>query len=177
MAYSKTNWQDSPSTATPITASRLNNMENGIYDIDTKLNIRTGSWTPTLTLTDGGNVSYVFSHVDENGVIQTGYATATYYTIGKICYVSSMFKAYITSYSSEKYVRIGDLPFAPAQAYSFANMTCHGAISDLGYGDFTWNGETNEKKVRLQTEGGTLQSEIIGTGWVWLSFSGTYLIS
>ena len=31
-SYTKTNWQDAPSTATPITAARLNRMEKGIED-------------------------------------------------------------------------------------------------------------------------------------------------
>ena len=31
-SYTKTNWQDSPSTATPITAAQLNRMEKGIED-------------------------------------------------------------------------------------------------------------------------------------------------
>ena len=32
MAYTKTDWQDLPSKATLVTAARLNNMEQGIYD-------------------------------------------------------------------------------------------------------------------------------------------------
>ena len=35
--YSKTVWQDLPSTQTPITAGRLNNMENGIEENDTAI--------------------------------------------------------------------------------------------------------------------------------------------
>lgn len=31
-SYTKTNWQDAPSTATPITAAQLNRMEKGIAD-------------------------------------------------------------------------------------------------------------------------------------------------
>lgn len=31
-SYTKTNWQDAPSTATPITAAQLNRMEKGIED-------------------------------------------------------------------------------------------------------------------------------------------------
>ena len=38
MAYSKTNWQDLPSTNTPITATRLNNIESGIEINDKTLN-------------------------------------------------------------------------------------------------------------------------------------------
>jgi hypothetical protein len=32
MAYEKTNWQNSPSTSTPINATNLNHIEQGIYD-------------------------------------------------------------------------------------------------------------------------------------------------
>lgn len=38
MAYTKTNWQDTPSTSTPITATSLNNMESGIENNDKRLN-------------------------------------------------------------------------------------------------------------------------------------------
>ena len=31
MSYSKTTWEDLPSTNTPITASNLNNIENQVY--------------------------------------------------------------------------------------------------------------------------------------------------
>lgn len=37
MAYNKTNWQNLPSTTTPITANNLNNMENGIEKSDKML--------------------------------------------------------------------------------------------------------------------------------------------
>jgi hypothetical protein len=32
MAYTKTNWEDTPSTATPISAANLNNIEEGVED-------------------------------------------------------------------------------------------------------------------------------------------------
>jgi hypothetical protein len=34
MAYNRTTWQDSPSTSTPITAARMNNIETGILAIE-----------------------------------------------------------------------------------------------------------------------------------------------
>lgn len=37
MPYTKINWENAPSTATPITASNLNAMDNQIYEIDQKL--------------------------------------------------------------------------------------------------------------------------------------------
>lgn len=59
MAYIKTVWQDSPSTSTPLNAENLNNIEDGIEDVDTRVtaienagivesfNSRTGAVTPT----------------------------------------------------------------------------------------------------------------------------------
>ena len=37
-SYTKTNWQDAPSTATPITAAQLNRMEKGIGDCSSQGN-------------------------------------------------------------------------------------------------------------------------------------------
>lgn len=35
--YQKTNWQNTPSTATPLSADNLNHIEDGIYDLETKV--------------------------------------------------------------------------------------------------------------------------------------------
>lgn len=37
MAYSKTNWQDLPSTTTPLNATNLNKIENELSDLDNKI--------------------------------------------------------------------------------------------------------------------------------------------
>lgn len=37
MAYTKTNWQNSPSTATPLNATNLNKIENGLFDQDARI--------------------------------------------------------------------------------------------------------------------------------------------
>lgn len=50
MAYSKTNWVDTPSTATPISAANLNHMEAGIYEAETQWPER----TLTLPHSNGG---------------------------------------------------------------------------------------------------------------------------
>ena len=34
MAYTRVNWQNSPSHATPLSAENLNVMDEGIYDLD-----------------------------------------------------------------------------------------------------------------------------------------------
>ena len=45
MAYTKQTWNDLPNTTTPVTATRLNHMEDGIYDSATTIDTRkqTGS--------------------------------------------------------------------------------------------------------------------------------------
>lgn len=48
MAYSRTTWADFPSTSTPITAARLNNIEAFLASISTAADAWT-SYTPTLT--------------------------------------------------------------------------------------------------------------------------------
>lgn len=45
MAYSRTTWENSPSTATPISAALLNNMEQGIVDVDGSISSISGSVT------------------------------------------------------------------------------------------------------------------------------------
>ena len=51
MAYTKTIWENSPSENTPISAENLNNIENGIDDVDARLTIV----EKYLTATAGSN--------------------------------------------------------------------------------------------------------------------------
>lgn len=55
MAYTKINWQDSPSTSTPITANNLNKMDNGIASAD--LGITTLNTNLNATNTRVGTLS------------------------------------------------------------------------------------------------------------------------
>ena len=58
MAYTKTTWQDLPNTTTPINATNLNHIENGIKDNDDRLNGTTSMGSITTTgLTDTGNAT------------------------------------------------------------------------------------------------------------------------
>ena len=43
MAYTKTNWEDAPSTATPLCAENLNKIENGIYENSIDLALADGN--------------------------------------------------------------------------------------------------------------------------------------
>ncbi len=55
MAYTKTNWQDLPNTTTPINATNLNKMEQGIYDANNK-NIISATGTSSITATGTGEL-------------------------------------------------------------------------------------------------------------------------
>lgn len=43
MAYSRTTWENSPSVATPISADNLNNIEQGILDVESSVNALSGT--------------------------------------------------------------------------------------------------------------------------------------
>lgn len=70
MAYTKTNWEDSPSTNTPINAANLNKMERGIFDAHRIMNthpnvyIGTAEWNDEYSLID---VSV--SNLDVNNIL------------------------------------------------------------------------------------------------------------
>lgn len=49
MSYTRVNWQDSPSTTTPISAANLNTMDAGIKDLDTALTTTSESLTQSIT--------------------------------------------------------------------------------------------------------------------------------
>ena len=59
MAYQKQTWEDLPSTNTPITATRLNHIENGIADVETGL-------TPVTSYTETDDKSYACNYLNEN---------------------------------------------------------------------------------------------------------------
>lgn len=52
MSYNKTNWQDLPSTDTPIIANALNNMETGIADANGAIGVNTYSASSTYSVGD-----------------------------------------------------------------------------------------------------------------------------
>ena len=54
MAYTKINWENLPSTNTPVNADNLNHMDQGIYDANEK-NIITAGITNNVTISTGGS--------------------------------------------------------------------------------------------------------------------------
>lgn len=52
MSYTKTNWQDLPNTTTPINATRLNNIENGIANADGAIDVDAYSNSSTYNVGD-----------------------------------------------------------------------------------------------------------------------------
>jgi len=68
MSYSRVNWQDSPSTASPIDATNLNVMDAGIATLDTttpKIGAGNAQVTPAFTFIVVGPDS---SHLPSAGV-------------------------------------------------------------------------------------------------------------
>lgn len=59
MAYQKQTWENLPSTNTPITAERLNHIENGIEEIETET-------TPVTTYTETNSKSYSCNYINNN---------------------------------------------------------------------------------------------------------------
>lgn len=125
MSYIKTNWQNKPSQSTPLNATNLNHIEDGIYDVSTSLGdlsnlttseknnivgsineinskiiIESGTWTPTFICPDGTDPTYTFESTN-----------SYYYRIGQLIYITFYIHANITDAGSG-YAYIGGLPFA-----------------------------------------------------------------
>lgn len=71
MAYTKTNWQDLPNTTTPINASNLNKMEQGIYDANDKNIITIGLNADTTTTSSSAYQNIDLSLTKEVGKVGT----------------------------------------------------------------------------------------------------------
>jgi len=57
MAYTRVNWQNSPSHATPLSAENLNVMDEGIYDLDAAVTEATGDIADLETTVSGHTTS------------------------------------------------------------------------------------------------------------------------
>lgn len=170
MAYSKINWHDSPSTATPITAANLNHMDDGIYNLDSTLDIRSGTWIPTLA-----------SMLDESAPINPTYTLdynwASYYTIGKLCYVSFHLKANITN-AGTGYALVTGLPFTSATGLDGQGLSMSegsGAITSHSSNYTVGNVLDDSTTIDLWKGNAQLRAEYT-TGTLWLGFSGVYLM-
>ena len=74
MAYQKQTWEDLPSTNTPITASRLNHMEDGIYEAYER--IGGGETLPMETNIDNISTFGFYGVFNATGTLPTGYSTS-----------------------------------------------------------------------------------------------------
>jgi microcystin-dependent protein len=88
MAYSRTTWEDSPSTNTPISAANLNNIEEGILDVESELSYVAGTVTTvsnsvtaiagsvtnaqgSVTATQGSVVTHAAATTSVHGITDT----------------------------------------------------------------------------------------------------------
>ena len=82
MAYTKTIWENSPSENTPISAENLNNIENGIEDLDTRLTTAEGEIDTAQT--DINNAEAVIGNETDT------YSASSTYALGSLVIYSSL---------------------------------------------------------------------------------------
>lgn len=71
MSYTRTNWEDLPSTNTPINAINLNNIEDGIEDLNLTVGIGDDTYDNTATYSVGDKVVYENKIYECNTAIST----------------------------------------------------------------------------------------------------------
>lgn len=80
MAYTKQTWEDLPSTNTPITASRLNHIEDGIESVETSL-------TPVTSYTETNTKGYSCDYINDCNTYSTSETfTGKYWVDGSKIY-------------------------------------------------------------------------------------------
>ena len=77
MAYTKTNWVNTPSTSTPINSGNLNKIENGIEDVDLRLTDEEIYTTATAGSNGDFYVSLKNTTLTNNRVVKIAFPTAT----------------------------------------------------------------------------------------------------
>ena len=70
MAYTRVNWQNSPSHATPLSAENLNVMDEGIYDLDAAITEATGD-IADLETTVSGHTTSIQTNTSNISTLQT----------------------------------------------------------------------------------------------------------
>lgn len=77
MAYTKKTWKDYPDTSTPITADDLNNIEEGIENVDTRLSDEEYYVTATAGSNGDFHVTLSNTTLTTNRVVKIAFPTAT----------------------------------------------------------------------------------------------------
>lgn len=107
MAYIKTNWEDLPSEDTPIVATALNNIENGIEAIDTVVN---NGWVPltgTFAYSSADSPTFVMStDVDLTGIVGLGMRIKLTQSTTKYFIVTAITTSSITMYGGTDYTLV-----------------------------------------------------------------------
>lgn len=177
MAYTKINWQDSPSTATPLTAANLNHMDDGIYNISSTLEAEAGTWIPILKcVVEEGTAT------DPTYTIE--YRYGRYKVIGNLVYISCYCK-FVISNAGNGYARLAGLPHPGASGFdgqALAIQSCGGAITPGSEGTDT-TGSTagatafikdRETQIAINTASG-MEARRFTTGIFYVGFSGVYV--
>ena len=134
MTYTKTVWEDLPSTNTPINATNLNNIESGVYTNDTNIGDLSN-----LNTTDKSNLVGAINEINDK-LLDTGWKILTitnnnwenffweplaYRRIGEVCYIHGAGK--LSNISSLSSRIICNLPYKPRQ-----NLMSPQAINNSG---------------------------------------------
>lgn len=107
MAYTKKIWKDYPDTTTPILASDMNNIENGIEAADTVVN---SGWVPltgTFTYSSADSPTFVMTtSVDLTGIVGLGMRIKLTQATTKYFIVTAITNNSITMYGGTDYTLV-----------------------------------------------------------------------
>ena len=136
MAYTKTNWEDAPSTATPLCAEKLNKIENGIYEnsVDILLasnNINTLSEkiaaiiTALSTKADKAELEDEISELDETVTVKINLKADKADTLAGYGITDAYDKTYLNRALNDKLIK---MPFDTVPAANSPNYVTSGTV-------------------------------------------------
>lgn len=143
MAYNKTAWENSPSTNTPINASNLNKIEEGIYQNSLKAD-QVGDLSELETVNKTSTVNAINEVISTLGIVDISNEFTSNFTINNLValYIPKIkvviMNFYITGItgSSETTV-LSSNTYNPNMTsydafYGISGTTCYGAITTSG---------------------------------------------
>lgn len=144
----KINYQNLPSTSTPLNATNLNAMQEIIT---------AGTWTPALGTVE--NTDPTVTYTTQEG---------TYYKLDKIVFFSFYIRAKITALNgTNNYAKIKGLPFAATGSFGTNNSeigSLYGAVDNTNDAAFI----VSSSDIRVQYNYGANSAK-------WVVTSGTYM--
>jgi hypothetical protein len=177
MAYTKTNWQDTPSLATPINATNLNKLETGVFDNDaaiTALNAEMeAGWlalSGTFTYASDDAPTFVINTPSNlTGVISVGMKLKLTQTTVKYFIVTAITSTTITVYGGTDYTLVNaaiTLPFYSVHKSPFGFPIAPlkwTQTASISFGTYTaLTARTNTTVLTLSLPIGVWNLEVVG---------------